>query len=306
MLSAKQRDSNLLSYDELPPYTQRSISMGKSSSSRKSSETENSLPIPVHTRAASTPAHIETPRHEATVHSHHRRYPSCVETSPRKETKKFSTDSYMRPADDRYNKRALSESKEKITKRNASSPAAISLLSTANEKLHRYNTDDRGKSPIKQNTLPIKASPELLAQLLAGSSEKMTTAERERNKKQLHVDAYALPMAVQQFLVSVCAIFTIYSVLTLTHPFRLEFDFVGIWSQCEAKPEKRYEAYLNLQLENKYRLLNVCENKYDLLYNVAKRLRKIITSAKHSVWCLVFGVAVAVAVAVVVNDSILM
>lgn len=209
MLSAKQRDSNLLSYDDIvPPYTQRSISMGKSSSSRKSSETDNSLPIPVHTRAASTPAHIETPRNEA-VHSHHRRYPSCVETSPRKETKKFSADSYMRIADDRHNKRALSESKEKITKRNASSPAAISLLSMANEKLHRCNTDDRGKSPIKQNTLPIKASPELLAQLLAGSSEKMTTAERERNKKQVHVDAYALPMAVQKFLVSVCTIFTI-------------------------------------------------------------------------------------------------
>lgn len=230
MLTAKQRDSGLLLYDDImPPYTQRSISMGKSSSSRKSSEIENSLPIPVHTRAASTPAHMEAPRNE-TVHSHHRRYPSCVETSPRKETKKYSADNYVRNSDDRHSKRAMSESKEKITKRNASSPAAISLLSAASEKMHRCSTDDRGKSPIKQNTLPIKASPELLAQLLAGSSEKMTTSEREkeRNKKQSQVDAFALPAAVQQFLVSVCAIFTTLSFFFfLSH--RLEFDFVRNW-----------------------------------------------------------------------------
>lgn len=205
MLSAKQRDSNLLAYDDIvPPFTQRSISMGKSSSSRKSSDTENSLPIPMHTRAASTPAHMEAPRNEALHVAHHKRFPSCVETSPRKETtKKMSADHYIvRNADDRHSKRAMSETKEKLTKRNASSPGAISLLSNI-EKLHRF--DDRGKSPMKHNqSLPLKASPELLAELLRGSSEKMTTAEqRERNKKVLHVDAYALPMAVQQFLVSV-------------------------------------------------------------------------------------------------------
>lgn len=204
MLTAKQRDSNLHAYDDgMPPFAQRSISLGKPSSSRKSSETENSLPIPMHTRAASTPAHIEARRNEH-LHSH-KRYPSCVETSPRQDSKKYSADSYLtRNIDDRHNKRASSESKEKITKRNASSPAAISSLSAANEKSQR--SDDRSKMPCKQQTLPIKASPELLAELLRGSSEKMTTSERERNKKvQQHSDAYALPMAVQQFLVSVSA-----------------------------------------------------------------------------------------------------
>lgn len=212
MLTAKQRDSHLHAYDDvLPHYTQRSTSMGKSSSSRKSSDTENSLPIPTHTRCASTPAHIEAPRNEA-MHAHHRRFPSCVETSPRQDTKKYSADSYMtRNTDDRHSKRASSESKDKLTKRNVSSPAAISLLGAGNEKNQRFGSDDRGKIPPKQTTLPLKASPELLAELLRGSSEKMTTAERERNKKLLHVDAYALPMAVQQFLVSVCVIFTIFT-----------------------------------------------------------------------------------------------
>lgn len=211
MLTAKQRDSNLQVFDDFtPPYTQRSISLGKPSiaslSSRKSSETENSLPIPMHIRAASTPAHMEAQRNEQ-IHPGHKRYPSCVETSPRQDTKKFSTDSYVScpVTDDRHGKRASSESKEKITKRNASSPAAISLLVSAaatNNKSQHFHSDDRNKMPGKQNTLPIKASPELLAELLRGSSEKMTTTERARNEK-LHAELYRLPVAVQQFSVSV-------------------------------------------------------------------------------------------------------
>lgn len=208
MLTAKQRDSSLQMFDDLtPPYTQRSISLGKPSmisSSQKPSETENSLPIPMHIRAASTPAHIEAQRNEQ-IRSSHKRYPSCVETSPRQHTNKFSIDSYItRPADDRHSKRASSESKEKITKRNASSPAAISLLvSAANNKPQNCHPDDRNKMPGKQYTLPIKASSELLAELLRGSSEKMTmTAERERNEK-IRAELYTLPVAVQQLSVSI-------------------------------------------------------------------------------------------------------
>lgn len=78
-----------------------------------------------------------------------------------------------------------------MTKRNASSPAAISMLSVASEQKH----DKSNKS--------LKASPELLAELLKGSSEKMSTSEREqRNKKAFYYDSIALPMAVQNFMVS--------------------------------------------------------------------------------------------------------
>lgn len=204
MLSAKNRDSNLTSCEDIysPYYTQRSISMGKPSTPK----TESSLPLPLHTRAASTPAHMETPCPEMMQH-HHKRYPSCVETSPRKDTKKFSMDSYhARNADDRYSKRALSESKEKIGKRNASSPAAISLLNVANEKLQRFNQNN-----FKQKSEPIKASPELLAELLKGSSEKMTAAERQRNKKTTQIDSIVLPAAVQRFLVSSFSILVLFS-----------------------------------------------------------------------------------------------
>lgn len=108
----------------------------------------------------------------------------------RKDTKKASVDTFFgRNTDDRHSKRATSESKEKITKRNASSPAAISMLSVAADHKH-----DKGKS--------LKASPELLAELLRGSSEKMSTTERERNKKAFYYDSISLPVAVQKFMVS--------------------------------------------------------------------------------------------------------
>lgn len=188
LLSAKQRDLYL---DDVVPYYARSFSMGKPNS-KKSTETDNSLPVPTHVRANSTPAHIETPHTDSSQHCH-KRFPSCVETTTtRKETKKVSVDTFFgRITDDRQSKRAASESKEKMTKRNASSPAAISMLSVASE-----------QKPDKSNK-SLKASPELLAELLKGSSEKMSTAEREqRNKKAFYYDSIALPMAVQNFMVS--------------------------------------------------------------------------------------------------------
>lgn len=191
LLSAKQRDLNFQSYDDILPYYGRSISMGKTSTTKKLNESENSLPVPMHIRANSTPAHMETQRNELAQH-HHKRYPSCVETSPRKDaTKKSSMDNFTtrNTTDDRHSKRASSESKDKMTKRNASSPAAISLLSVTTA------TNEKQKTDL------IKASPELLAELLKGSSEKMTAAERERSKKAFYFDSTALPIAVQKYLV---------------------------------------------------------------------------------------------------------
>lgn len=88
-----------------------------------------------------------------------------------------------------------------MTKRNASSPAAISMLSVATDNKH------------EKSDKTIKATPELLAELLRGSSEKMSTAERERNKKAFHYESISLPTAVQKFMVS--GAFMFYLVLVL-------------------------------------------------------------------------------------------
>lgn len=205
MLSAKHRDDNIHSYDDLTSAASRPSKTP--SKARKSNSTANSLPIPTHTRAASTPAHTEKPPTELSVQ--HRRSPSCVESITRnnssdpgfcKDTsKKISVDNFAPPFDERETKRASSETKEKFTKRNASSPAAISLLNFTNEKLQKISFDEMNRHKSHKHKSSLKATPELLAELLKGSSEKMAAAERSRK----NVDyTMSLPNAVLRCLVS--------------------------------------------------------------------------------------------------------
>lgn len=205
MLSAKHRDDNVHSYDDLTSAASRPAKAP--SKARKSNSTANSLPIPTHTRAASTPAHMEKPPTELSVQ--HRRSPSCVESITRnnssdpgfcKDTsKKISVDNFAPPYDERETKRASSETKEKLTKRNASSPAAISLLNFTNEKLQQISFDEMNRHKAHKHKSSLKATPELLAELLKGSSEKMAAAERSRK----NVDyTMSLPNAVLRCLVS--------------------------------------------------------------------------------------------------------
>lgn len=219
MLSAKHRDLKLQSCDDISALpTSATVYCNSSTAGKisyKSHHSGNSLPIPTHTRAASTPVHMEKPQTDATPQ--HRRFPSCVESTAitprhiasdpgfRKETKKFSLENYGSRNDDRESKRASSEAKEKVTKRNSSSPAAISLLNFTNEKLQKLSFDELNRNKqganSKQKT-SLKATPELLAELLKGSSEKMVTAEQ--NKKGTHDSSNVLPTAVLRFLVSRC------------------------------------------------------------------------------------------------------
>lgn len=208
MLSPKHRDDTLQSCDDIASVSSRSSK--SSTKARKSHSTANSLPIPTHTRAASTPAHTEKSQTE--VLSQHRRSPSCVESISshqstsdsgyRKDGNKkismenFSTTSY----DERDTKRASSETKEKLTtKRNSSSPAAISLLNFTNEKLEKLNLNDLSRHKTHKHKSSLKATPELLAELLRGSSEKMATAEQ---KKKNNDHTVSLPNAVLRCLVS--------------------------------------------------------------------------------------------------------
>lgn len=164
----------------------------------------------MHTRAASTPAHIEQQSSE-TLATEHRRSPSCVEQTSsqrhnvsdpgfRKDfTKKFSVENFI---SERETKRASSEVKEKVTKRNSSSPAAISLLNFTNEKLQKITFDELNRHKVHKHKSSLKATPELLAELLKGSSEKMAAAEQ--SKKATVDQTQSLPTAVLRCLVSVC------------------------------------------------------------------------------------------------------
>lgn len=213
MFSGRNRDLNLQSFDDIPSASSlRHAATAGNSSRNSNSSSANSLPIPSHIRAASTP--VNTEKSQSELIAQHKRYPSCVE-SPcrqnvsdpgfRKDTKKMSLDNFYSHSDDRQMKRASSETKEKLTKRNSSSPSAISLLSFTNEKLQKRSCDDLNRGKQQNNTSgskhkgSLKATPELLAELLKGSSEKMAAAER--HKKSID-NTNLLPTAVLQCLVS--------------------------------------------------------------------------------------------------------
>lgn len=164
--------------------------------------------VPVHTRAASTPIqteHVRTDSIVVVMDVKHKRFPSSIESGPkhnksdpgmRKDTsKKFSLDSSVR-SDDRLTKRASSETHDKFNKRNSSSPAAVSLLAFTNERNPRLD-EMPPRSASSKHKASLKATPELLAELLKGSSEKLVKAE-QKNKN----DSNVLPTAVLRCLVS--------------------------------------------------------------------------------------------------------
>lgn len=164
-----------------------------------------SLPLPSHTRAASTPVQTDHARTDPIVQ--HKRFPSNVESVPkhnksdpgmRKDIAKKSPDSHIR-CDDRSAKRASSEASDKLTKRISSSPAAVSLLAFTSERTQRLEeVPPRHNQNATKHKASLKATPELLAELLKGSSEKLAKAE-QRNRDD---NSIALPTAVLRCLVS--------------------------------------------------------------------------------------------------------
>lgn len=168
----------------------------KTPRSRKSSI---HLPVPIHTRAASTPAQTDmTPTHDQFSH---KRFPSFVETPTscephKKESKNVPPSSLSR---DRSPKRASSEMGH--TKRNSSNASDKSQKRSLDEKRLSSQVSrtpsDRSVSLNTPDTLRpgLQATPELLAELLKGSSEKIAT--------DTHLSGSSmLPTAVLKCLVS--------------------------------------------------------------------------------------------------------
>lgn len=186
----------------------RNSSTASSNSGPTAASPSSILPLPIHIRAASSPVQTDHTATDLTVR--HKRSPSGVASSGPKHnksdpgmrkdsSKKFSLDFNARSdtADDRLTKRASSESHEKFSKRNSSSPAAVSLLAFTNERSSGNEMPSRGQNSNKQK-VSLKATPELLAELLKGSSEKLVKQERNKGND----SASVLPTAVLRCLVS--------------------------------------------------------------------------------------------------------
>lgn len=123
------------------------------------------------------------------VIGNHRRFPSYIDgsTDLKKEFKKMSLDS--------------SSAKDSLrsSKKSSSLETNINVKRNSKEESRGHQSTPSRREDSSQNTL--KATPELLAQLLKGSSEKLVAEQHQLNKQKSGV-SMALPTAVLKCLVS--------------------------------------------------------------------------------------------------------
>lgn len=158
----------------------------------KSRKSGDSLPVPIHQRAGSSPVPlIETPSPDP-LPLHHKKYPSSIDQrvtdsaenlpfKPDGATKKLSLDSHL-SVDQKSPKRASSDISDKHSKKNYNDKFIqkrnfdeLRVSTTPSEKNFVLNTPETPKN--------MAATPELLAELLKGSSEKILTDQTSQNKK---------------------------------------------------------------------------------------------------------------------------
>lgn len=156
---------------------------------RKSNSTH--LPIPYHIRASSTPIQSETYSKEVS----HKRFPSYVDTSTvnelKKDQKKMSLDNInVSKSQENFGKdsKKYSGGCEKVQKHSLDE-GRLSISSGGGEK----------KKYILDTPNTIQATPQLLAELLKGSSERLVSEQLQSNQR---ITSSSLPTAVLKCLVS--------------------------------------------------------------------------------------------------------
>ncbi|CRL02246.1 CLUMA_CG015133, isoform A [Clunio marinus] len=227
MLEAEMKKPTKVHYDGILEELSRNDSMKKSNCSldsitsrssgffnRVSKSRKNaggSLPVPMHQRTASSPVPlIETTSPDALPMINHKRYPSSVDqrvtdTSDRlsfkNDNKKFSFDSSLLSVEKLSPKRTSSDTtSEKHSKKSFNNDKLkakknldeIRIPTTPLDKALILNTPETPKS--------VAATPELLAELLKGSSEKLLNEQNHSKKHQsrnnISSSGMSLPTAV--------------------------------------------------------------------------------------------------------------
>lgn len=232
MLEAEMKKPGKLIYDErlgdvnnphentllIPKTLTREKSIGSHSfddsvSTKKENKQKSTghLPIPCHVRAASTPSSIDKIPSTEQLVTHHRRYPSSIEPFTTRDNEKRLSDKKL----------SLDSSSDKIMKGSSQCDLSSKRNSGSSDKhrrgfeeCHRLSTSSRTpseRSILTLNTpdtpkLNILPTPELLAELLKGSSERAATEHRQMNSPLSAGGcgslSSALPTAVLQCLVS--------------------------------------------------------------------------------------------------------
>lgn len=155
----------------------------------KARKSGGSLPVPMHQRTVSSPVPlIETTSPDALPISH-KRYPSSVDQrvidttdrlSFKHDSKKLSLDSHL--SVEKSPKRTSSDTSDKHSKKNFSNEKLTAKRSLDEIRMPTTTLDNKFVLNTPETPKSMTASPELLAELLKGSSEKLLN-EQNHNKK---------------------------------------------------------------------------------------------------------------------------
>jgi hypothetical protein len=211
MLSPSNRSRNNSSQSFDDSNTQPSNSTTKLNN--KSRKSNAHLPVPMHTRTASSPSQLVVVSNQdlPPITHNHKRYPSSVDQRSiefdknvkNDITKKLSLDSNS----DKSPKRTTSDTSDKHSKR-SSSGASDKKRSLDEIRLSTRTTTTPSERSFVLNTpetpkTALAATPELLAELLKGSSEKLVNEQLQVSQSNISLSSsQALPTAVLKCLVS--------------------------------------------------------------------------------------------------------
>lgn len=177
------------------------------SKSRKNNNT-GSLPVPMHQRTVSSPVPlIETTSPDA-LPINHKRYPSSVDqrvidapdrVTFKHDSKKLSLDSHL--SVEKSPKRTSSDTSDKHSKKNFSNEKLLTKRSLDEIRIPTSPADKNFILNTPETPKVMTASPELLAELLKGSSEKLLNEQNHSKKHQNRNNAnnsngMSLPTAV--------------------------------------------------------------------------------------------------------------
>jgi hypothetical protein len=182
-------------------------------SRHKSRKSGGHLPIPIHTRTVSSPVPLIETSSPDSLPIHHKRYPSNIEhrvsdNSFKSDTKKLSLDSYLSSAE-KSPKRTSSDITDKQSKKNAYTVDKQHPKHSLDEiRMSKQSSNERNfilKTP--ETPKSVAATPELLAQLLKGSSERLLTEQNSSSGYSTpnifnSSGGIALPTTVLKYLVS--------------------------------------------------------------------------------------------------------
>lgn len=175
----------------------------------KSRKSGGSLPVPMHQRTVSSPVPlIETTCPDA-MPINHKKYPSSVDhrtsvtdTSDRlsfkHDTKKLSLDSHL--SVEKSPKRTSSDTSDKHSKKNFHNEKLLAKRSLDEIRMPTSPADKHFILNTPETPKNMAATPELLAELLKGSSEKLLNeqnhSKKHQNRNNSNSNGMSLPTAV--------------------------------------------------------------------------------------------------------------